>query len=84
MGARAPRLLSSAFGSDELESIARYYFVSLRATGTIDRLHAEPHGAHLWLNQVEGRRVFFLFPPQEAGNLYAGAPGTPQPCGTMS
>merc|ERR1711974_539519 len=30
------------------------------------------HGAHLWLTQIEGRRLFFLFSPQESSNLYAG------------
>jgi len=65
-------LFAEAFGSDALVSLARYFSVSLRATGTVDALHCERNGAHVWLNQVEGRRLFFLFSPQEMDKLYAG------------
>lgn len=66
------QLFATAFSTDWCEALARYYQISIRPTGGIERLHASGHGAHLWLNQIEGRAVYYLFAPSEASNLYAG------------
>jgi hypothetical protein len=43
--------------------------LSLGAPGCISRLHVTNNGAHTWYTQIEGRRLFFLFAPQQTGNL---------------
>ena len=43
--------------------------LSLGAPGCISRLHVTNNGAHTWYTQIEGRRLFFLFAPQETSNL---------------
>ena len=43
--------------------------LSLGAPGCISRLHVTNNGAHTWYTQIEGRRLFLLFAPQEASNL---------------
>merc|ERR1712216_213873 len=48
-----------------------YYKFDVHATGSITRLHTESAGAHIWLNQIEGRRVFFLFSPEDEDKLYS-------------
>lgn len=53
------------------EHLRLYYRFDVQATGTMTRLHTESCGAHIWLNQIEGRRVFFLFSPEEDEKLYA-------------
>ncbi|CAJ1414772.1 unnamed protein product [Effrenium voratum] len=63
---------------DPMETLSRFYKVTLAATGSITRLHVEVAGAHIWLNQVEGRRVFFLFPPSESRKLYEETGGPMQ------
>mmetsp|Transcript_95382 Transcript_95382/g.309048 ORF Transcript_95382/g.309048 Transcript_95382/m.309048 type:complete len:417 (-) Transcript_95382:72-1322(-) len=70
--ARWVRFFANALSLDWHEAVARYYSVSIQATGAIDRLHTPSCGSHLWVNQVEGRKVFYLFSPQEVNNLYAG------------
>eukprot|EP00933_Yihiella_yeosuensis_P041203 TRINITY_DN35625_c0_g1_i1.p1 TRINITY_DN35625_c0_g1~~TRINITY_DN35625_c0_g1_i1.p1 ORF type:complete len:376 (+),score=52.69 TRINITY_DN35625_c0_g1_i1:835-1962(+) len=55
------------------------YFDTLRALdqlqfgapGSLTRLHVENNSAHVWLAQIQGRRMFILFPPQDRANLYA-------------
>ncbi len=39
--------------------------------GTVTRLHYDAGGAHGWLGQVSGRKLFILFPPSDGPNLYA-------------
>ncbi|CAE6964550.1 Hspbap1 [Symbiodinium sp. KB8] len=63
---------------DPMETLSRFYKVTLAATGSITRLHVENAGAHLWFNQIEGRRVFFLFPPSESRKLYEETGGPMQ------
>eukprot|EP00439_Symbiodinium_sp_Y106_P044452 s428_g5.t1 len=64
--------------NDPMETLSRFYKVTLAATGSITRLHVENAGAHLWFNQIEGRRVFFLFPPSESRKLYEETGGPMQ------
>jgi len=66
------QLFAAAFDVDWHAALARYYQISIRATGTVTRLHTADHGAHVWVNQIEGRTVFYIFSPQQAQNLYAG------------
>lgn len=62
--------------ADWEEILARFYRVCLSPTGCVGRLHVAAHGAHQWFNQIEGRKLFFLFSPQESKKLYeeAGRP----------
>jgi len=63
------RMLADRFGSDWLLFFARYFKVSLAAPGAISRLHRENFGAHLWLSQTQGRKLVFLFSPEESAKL---------------
>lgn len=65
------RLYADKFGCDWLGFLARFFKVSLAAPGSITRLHRENFGAHAWIAQMEGRRLFFLFSPKETEKLYA-------------
>mmetsp|Transcript_153947 Transcript_153947/g.492146 ORF Transcript_153947/g.492146 Transcript_153947/m.492146 type:complete len:440 (+) Transcript_153947:49-1368(+) len=47
-----------------LEQFARLHRITLAAPGAFTRLHRENFGAHAWFTQIEGSRLFFLFPPQ--------------------
>jgi hypothetical protein len=38
--------------------------------GTITRLHYDAGDAHGWLAQVQGRKLFVLYPPSDSPNLY--------------
>jgi Cupin-like domain len=38
--------------------------------GTITRLHFDAGAAHGWLGQVQGRKLFVLYPPADAPHLY--------------
>merc|ERR1719203_1400473 len=60
---------------DWMEHLARLYTVTIGAIGTTTRLRTENHGAHIWFFQTEGKRLFFLFPPQDAKNLYEETSG---------
>jgi len=65
------QIFSSVFHTDWMPYLRKYYRISIGAIGTITRLHVESANAHMWLNQIEGRRVFFLFPPEDADKLYS-------------
>mmetsp|Transcript_137169 Transcript_137169/g.293025 ORF Transcript_137169/g.293025 Transcript_137169/m.293025 type:complete len:444 (-) Transcript_137169:57-1388(-) len=56
---------------DSVEQLARFYQISIGATGSITRLHVENHEAHVWFLQIEGQKLFFLFPPEDADKVYA-------------
>lgn len=56
--------------ADWLQHLARFYQLSIGATGTVSRLHVENNGAHVWFTQIEGQKLFFLFPPHEGRKLY--------------
>jgi len=64
------RMFADKFNTDWLQFYARYFSVSLAAPGCITRLRTENNGAHLWLAQLEGRRLVFLFAPREWERLY--------------
>jgi len=69
------RLFADKFNTDWLQFLSRFFLVSMSAPGTITRLHRENFGAHLWVSQTEGRKLFFLFSPKEAEKLYASTGG---------
>ncbi|CAL1171853.1 unnamed protein product [Cladocopium goreaui] len=76
---RLAQVFAHAFSlQDPMETLSRFYKVTLAATGSITRLHVEVAGAHTWLNQIEGRRAFFLFPPSESRKLYEETGGPMQ------
>lgn len=56
-------------GFDWMEYLARLYTVSIAAVGATTRLCKENHGAHKWFFQTEGKRLFFLFPPEDGRQL---------------
>lgn len=53
-----------------LDQLARLHRISLGAPGCTTRLHVEAYQAHAWFTQIEGSRLFFIFPPQSAKQLY--------------
>lgn len=55
---------------DWLQYLAQFYRIDIGAIGSYTRLHTENHGAHVWFTQIEGQRLFFLFPPEDAAKLY--------------
>ncbi|CAK0843037.1 unnamed protein product [Prorocentrum cordatum] len=59
---------SRTCGADIVDVLPSFYQVSLGVTGAITRLHEQIGGAHAWLTQIEGRRLFYLFSPSEARN----------------
>jgi len=79
---QTPKLVqyfAHVFGiEDWMGALSRFYRISLAATGSIWRLHVELAGAHVWFNQIEGRRLFFLFPPSESRKLYEESGGPMQ------
>lgn len=76
---RLAQVFAHAFSlQDPMETLSRFYKVTLAATGSITRLHVEVAGAHTWFNQIEGRRAFFLFPPSESRKLYEETGGPMQ------
>lgn len=62
--------LASVVDSDMIAVLSRFYEVSLCASGCIGRLRAENHGAHAWFTQIEGQKIFFVFPPTDAAKFY--------------
>eukprot|EP00930_Biecheleria_cincta_P058104 TRINITY_DN43956_c0_g1_i1.p1 TRINITY_DN43956_c0_g1~~TRINITY_DN43956_c0_g1_i1.p1 ORF type:complete len:434 (-),score=86.70 TRINITY_DN43956_c0_g1_i1:348-1649(-) len=64
------KMFTNIFRLEWMDFLPRFYKISLGAPGSITRLHVSNHGAHSWHTQIEGRRLFFLFSPQETGNLY--------------
>lgn len=75
LSVRWMKMFASTFNLDWLEFMSRYYKVTLGVLGSISRLHKENNGAHVWFTQVEGRRVFFLFPPSETPKLHEESGG---------
>eukprot|EP00434_Breviolum_minutum_P012711 symbB.v1.2.011203.t1/scaffold718.1/size169569/9 len=63
------KMFTTVFNLDFFDYFARFYRLSLGAPGCISRLHVTNNGAHTWYTQIEGRRLFFLFAPQETSNL---------------
>mmetsp|Transcript_23745 Transcript_23745/g.64613 ORF Transcript_23745/g.64613 Transcript_23745/m.64613 type:complete len:438 (-) Transcript_23745:106-1419(-) len=55
---------------DWKQYLSQFYRIDIGAVGSYTRLHCEKHGAHAWLTQIEGQRLFFLFPPGDAAKLY--------------
>ena len=60
------KLFTTVFNMDFMDFFARFYKLALGAPGSISRLHRSNNGAHVWHRQIQGRRLFFLFPPDTA------------------
>jgi len=43
---------------------------------TVTRTHIDAHDAHGWLAQIEGRKLFVLYPPTDAAALRCGEDAT--------
>lgn len=52
-----------------IDQLARFHKITFAAAGSFTRLHRENFNAHVWFTQIEGSRLFFLFPPG-ARSLY--------------
>ena len=63
------KLFTTVFNMDFMDFFNRFYKLALGAPGSISRLHRSNNGAHVWHRQIQGRRLFFLFPPQDTANL---------------
>jgi len=65
-------IYGSIFEQDPEQQLAQFYRLHFGVIGAVSRLHRANHGAHTWLLQLEGQRLFFLFPPEDvaAGCLY--------------
>lgn len=65
-------IYGSIFEQEFEQQLAQFYRVAFSVPGAVSRLHRENHGAHAWLSQLEGQRLFFLFSPEDAaaGRLY--------------
>ncbi|CAE7512435.1 HSPB1-associated protein 1-like [Symbiodinium microadriaticum] len=63
------KIFTTVFTMDFMDFFARFYKLALGAPGSISRLHRSNNGAHVWHRQIQGRRLFFLFPPQDTANL---------------
>lgn len=70
LSVRWQKLFCATFNMDWVEFISRYYKVTIGVPGAISRLHRENNSAHVWFSQIEGKRLFFLFPPTDARCLY--------------
>ena len=63
------KIFTTVFNMDFMDFFARFYKLALGAPGSISRLHRANNGAHVWHRQIQGRRLFFLFPPQDTAIL---------------
>mmetsp|Transcript_40294 Transcript_40294/g.92655 ORF Transcript_40294/g.92655 Transcript_40294/m.92655 type:complete len:630 (-) Transcript_40294:21-1910(-) len=70
------QMLADRVALSWLDLYADYYKVSFSALGCVEQLHKEPNNAHTWLAVVEGRRLYYLFPPTESEKLYERCSGT--------
>jgi len=50
--------------------LANFDRVQMGPPGAITRLHVENNAAHAWFAQIQGKRAFILFSPQDRENLY--------------
>ena len=62
-------MFTTVFNLDFMDFFARFYKLSLGGPGCISRLHVTNNGAHSWFVQIQGRRLFFLFSPQDTKHL---------------
>jgi len=62
--------LAGICGSDWLGVLSKFYEVSICVTGAVSRLRVENYNAHAWFTQIEGQKIFFVFPPQDGSKLY--------------
>ena len=65
--------VSKSAGADPREWVGRsdrmLNKVFMGPAGCITRLHFDAHGAHGWLAQVRGRKLFVLVPPEDSEKL---------------
>merc|ERR1719491_1570954 len=57
--------------TDWKEALACFDHLQLGPAGSITRCHVENSHAHVWHAQIQGRRAYVLFPPEDGGKLYA-------------
>lgn len=53
------------------ESDWEYTKLFICPKGAITRLHYDNGGAHVWLTQLRGRKLFICYPPEDTPNLHA-------------
>mmetsp|Transcript_99040 Transcript_99040/g.295879 ORF Transcript_99040/g.295879 Transcript_99040/m.295879 type:complete len:658 (+) Transcript_99040:45-2018(+) len=73
------KMCCTGFGIDWEGALSSFDRVQMGPTGCITRLHVENSLAHAWYAQVQGRRAFVLFSPQERERLYPET-GWPEQC----
>jgi len=66
------KLFCRAMNTDWKEALACFDRVQLGPAGAVMRPHVENGRAHAWHAQIQGRRAYVLFPPEEGSKLYAG------------
>ncbi|CAJ1342501.1 unnamed protein product [Effrenium voratum] len=64
------QIYAAIFEQDPLLQLAQFYRLHFGVIGAVSRLHKANHQASEWLLQLEGQRLFFLFPPEDGENLY--------------
>jgi len=71
------KIFAAVFEMDWLEFLSRFFKVTVGGPGSISRLHCHNNGAHEWYSQIQGRRLFVMFSPQDVarGCLYEDAGG---------
>jgi hypothetical protein len=62
--------LASVCGADWVGVLSRFYEVSISVTGAMSRLRVENYSADAWFTQIEGQKIFFVFPPHDGAKLY--------------
>jgi len=64
------KMFCAGGGLDWERALASFDRVQIGPAGMVTRLHVENNSAHAWYGQVQGRRAFILFAPQERERLY--------------
>lgn len=67
---RLAQKYASVLNADWTETHAGFYSLFIGVLGTISRLRVENHRAHAWIRQIQGKRLYYLFAPEEADKLY--------------
>ncbi|CAK8994950.1 unnamed protein product [Durusdinium trenchii] len=59
-----------AVGLNTVPELAQQDSLQFGPPGMLTRLHVENCSAHVWHAQIQGRRMFVMFPPQDSERLY--------------
>mmetsp|Transcript_67491 Transcript_67491/g.197409 ORF Transcript_67491/g.197409 Transcript_67491/m.197409 type:complete len:647 (+) Transcript_67491:44-1984(+) len=73
------KMCCAGLGLEWEAALASFDNVQLGPPGSVIQLHVENSLAHAWYAQVQGRRAFILFSPQEREKLYPET-GWPEQC----